>query len=139
MIEYSDNAYSRVTTLDAYSMPVHMYKGVANMKLNRYRLALKDFHIALKHFPTQISILNNLGTVSSILGEDENAEKYFTQATELFPQYEVGWLNLAKTYFKDKEYEKAYIALLKYHTKNKRADFKKLKMRLESLINNTTI
>lgn len=135
MIVNCDKAFSRFTTLDSFSMPIHLYKGVANMKMNKHKIAYEDFHIALKYFPTQISILNNLGTVSSILKDYKKAESYFKQSSELFPQYGVSLLNLAKTYYQNKDYEKAYLALLKYHTKNPKKDVIYLKTKLEKLIN----
>ena len=134
MIVYSDKAFTRFTTLDVFSMPIHLYKGVANMKLKKHKVAYKDFQIALKYFPTQISILNNLGTVSSILGDYKKAELYFKHATELFPQYEVSLLNLAKTYYSNNEFEKAYLTLLNYSTKNTRADFENFKKEVKKRI-----
>ena len=135
MIVNSDIAFSSFTTLDPFSMPIHLYKGVAKMKLKKNKEAYKEFQIALKYFPTQISILNNLGTVSSILGDNEKAEMYFKQATELFPQYDVSLLNLVKIYYKNKEYKKSYLALLRYSTKNPKSDIINLKKELERRIN----
>ena len=135
MIVNSDIAFTRFTTLDPFSMPIHLYKGVAQMRLKNNKAAYKDFQTALKYFPTQISILNNLGTVSSIMKDYKKAEMYFKQATKLFPQYDTGLLNLVKAYYKSQEYEKSYLALLKYTTKNPKRNFINLKKDLERRIN----
>jgi len=135
IIQHADNAFTKFTTIDSYSMPIHNYKGIANLKLKRHKQASKDFLIALGYFPTQITILNNLGTISSMSGDYKTAIKYFKQSTELFPQYNVSLLNLAKTYHKNNEHEKAYIALLNCHSKNTRADYKEFMRKLKKRIN----
>ena len=48
-------------------MPIHLYKGIGYTRLKKPKKALENFEIAHKYSPTQISTLNNLGSVSGLV------------------------------------------------------------------------
>jgi tetratricopeptide (TPR) repeat protein len=116
IINYADEAFSRFTTLDSFSLPYHLYKGIGYTRLKKPQKAFESFEIAHKYFPTQISILNNLGSISSMLGKHDTAIFYFKKSLEVFPHYEVSLFNLSKAYYLNGDYNKAYIALLNCNT-----------------------
>ena len=112
MLVYADKAFTKLSTIDSFSMPIHLYKGVSNMKLRNGKHAYEDFQIALRYFPTQITILNNLASLSSLMGDNKKAVSYFNQSLEIFPHYETSLFNLSKAYYRNKEYSKAYVTFL---------------------------
>jgi tetratricopeptide (TPR) repeat protein len=75
-IKYADKAYSPFTTVDYNNIPIKMYRGVANMHLKRYDESLRDLQAALKDFPNQVAVLNNLAIVSSEL--NKNKQHHYT-------------------------------------------------------------
>ncbi len=137
MIFNADKAFTKFTTLDNYSIPIHNYRGLANMKLKNHKQALADFEVALGYSPTQVTILKNLAIASSITGNSKMAISYFKQSLELFPHYEAGLFNLSKVYYLKKEYQKAYITLLKCNQHKTNTDYKsfmeKLKIRIDTV------
>ena len=136
MIINADKAFTKFTTLDNYSIPIHNYRGLANMKLKKHKQAFADFEVALGYSPTQVTILKNLAITSSMMGDNKRAISYFKQSLELFPFFEAGLFNLSKVYYLEKEYQKAYITLLKCNQYETNADYKsftkKLKMKIDT-------
>ncbi len=139
MIINTDKAFTKLTSLDNYSMPIHNYRGLANMKLNKHKQALADFELALKYSPYQVSVLKNLAIASSVMGDNKMAIGYFKQSLEIFPYYEAGLYNLSKVYYLEKDYSKAYLSLLKCRHNNTKTDYdsfmKEIKKRIDTATN----
>jgi hypothetical protein len=112
MIINADKAFTKLTTLDSYSIPIHNYRGLANMKLNNHKQALADFEVAIGYSPFQVAILKNLAIASSITGNNKMAISYLKQSLEIFPHFEAGLFNLSKVYYLEKEYPQAYVTFL---------------------------
>jgi len=138
MVAYADKAFTKYTTIDSFSLPIHIYRGVANMQLRKGKQAYEDFQIALGYFPTQIAILNNLASVSSMMGNSKKAISYFKQSLEIFPHYETSLFNLSKAYYRNNEYSKAYIALLNCNSNNTLSDYENFRKTLKKRINNNS-
>jgi tetratricopeptide (TPR) repeat protein len=136
IINYADEAFSRFTTLDSFSLPYHLYKGIGYTRLKKPQKAFESFEIAHKYFPTQILILNNLGSISSMLGKHDTAIFYLKKSIEVFPHYEVSLLNLSKAYYLKGDYRKAYISLLSCNSNNTDAKYITMKKDLINRINN---
>ena len=132
---YAEKAFTPITTVDATSMPIYLHRGVANVKLNKRNEAVEDFKIALEYFPTQIATLNNLAIVSAEMNNYPDAILYFNKALEIYPNYKTSLWNLVKVYYKEREYKKAYIALLNYSPDNTPDDYDRLKADLEYRLN----
>jgi len=135
VVLYADKAITPLTTIDSYSMPIHLHRGVANVKLNNRKEAFEDFKIALNNFPTQIAVLNNLAIVSAEMNNLDNSIMYFKKALEIYPNYKMSSFNLVKAYYKNKEYEEAYIALLNCSADLTQPDYFKIKIDLENKLN----
>ena len=63
--------------------------------------------------PKNISVLNNLGTVSRELGEIKNAVDYFKKAIEIDPNNGNSYYNLGAIYYDAKKFKEAKIYLEK--------------------------
>lgn len=135
VIKYADMAYSKLTSVDANNIPIKMYRGVANLHLKNYTEAYNDLQIALKDFPNQIAVLNNLAIVSSELNKNDEAISYLDKSLAIFPHYEESLSNKVIVYYRNKEYKKAYIALLNQSTRKQDKQYKRFKVGLEKLIN----
>ena len=133
--KYAEKAYTPITTIDAYSMPIHLHKGVANVKMRNRKQAFEDFKIAYNYFPTQIAVLNNLAIVSAEMNNLDTAIFYFNQALEIFPNYKTSSWNLVKAYYKKADYENAYVAFLNYSPDKTPDDYNRLKNDLIHRIN----
>ena len=117
ILKYADKAFSKMTTIDRYAMPIHIYKGIANIQLHNYKQANEDLLIALDYFPNQTAVFINLAIVSSEMNDSKKAISYLQQSLELHPNYETNLYNMISVYYKDKAYEEAYITLLKCNSK----------------------
>ena len=136
VIKYCDKAYSVFTNTDFNNVPIKMFRGLAQMKLNNLQQAYSDLKSAYKNFPYQTAVLNNLGIVASQLHKNEEAFEYFRQSLYLFPHYEKTLANLVIAYYQQKQYDKAYVALLNQDTRKPNKQYKDFKKGLEKLINN---
>ncbi|MEZ5195389.1 MAG: hypothetical protein R2764_03000 [Bacteroidales bacterium] len=64
-----------------------------------------------------------------------DSTKIFQEKTlEIFPHYEIGLINLAKTYIVEKNYEKAYQVILSCDPKTSNEEVLQIKQYLESTI-----
>jgi len=134
-IKLCDVAYSPFTTIDNNNIPIKMYRGVSNMRLNQFQLAYNDFQEARKAFPTQMAVLNNLAIVTSELNKNKEAIGYLDEALYLFPHYEESLGNKVIVYYRAKQYKKAYEALLNQDTRKPNKQYRDFKSGLERLIN----
>lgn len=116
VVEYADNAFTKFTTVDFKAMPILNYRGVANLRMKKYKQADKDLQLALTYFPNHIGVLSNLAIVSAEMNNSEKAIKYLERSLELYPNYEDALYNMVKIYYKNKDYQKAYLTLLKCNT-----------------------
>ncbi len=138
MILYADKAFTKFTTVDPFSSPLHLYKGVANMQLGNGNQALKDFETALGYFPTHICTLNNLGIISSEMNDNKKSISYFKQSLAIYPHYETSLFNMVNAYYRNKQYEEAYLTLLNCNSKNKNPEYDNYKKVLGQLVNSST-
>ena len=134
MIFYADKAFSKYTTVDHYSVPIHNYKGMANINMKKYKQANEDLQIALGYFPTHIAVLSNLAIVSAELNQNEKAKAYLMQSLKLYPNYDPGLYNLINFYYREKDYSQAYLTLLQCNTKNRRSNYNDYSRILKGLI-----
>ncbi len=137
MILYADKAFTKFTTVDPFSSPLHLYKGVANMQLGNGNQALKDFQTAIGYFPTHISTLNNLGIISSEMNDSKKSISYFKQSLAIYPHYETSLFNMVNAYYRNKQYKEAYITLLNCNSKNKNPEYDNYKKVLGQLVNSS--
>ena len=135
VIRYTTIAYSPFTNVNDNNVPILMYRGMAYMKLGQLQKCYHDLKSALEIFPNHISVLNNLAIVSSELNKKQEPVKYLEKSLYLFPHYEESLSNLVIVHYRNKEYKKAYTALLNQDTRKPNAQYKKFKKLLEQLIN----
>ncbi len=135
-VVFADKASTRFTTMDAFSVPFLLSKGSANYHLGKKDQAQRDFSAAFKYFPTSISISNNLGAVAGALGDNTQAIIHFRHSLEIFPHYDFSLFNLSFTYYKQEDYEKAYITLLNCDPTKRTKNHVELMNKLEGIINN---
>lgn len=109
---YADQAFSIFSTLDSKQIPIHIYKGVSNLKLHKIKAALDDFKIAYKYHPYSPAVINNLGYAYTQLGDYQNAISLFKKSLKVFPKNENGIINLANVYYLDENYSEAYNTIL---------------------------
>jgi O-antigen ligase len=123
VIKLSDEAFSKLITLDAFSSPIHLHRGEANIRLKNNREAEQDLKTALKYFPDHISVLNNLAIVSYDMNNHAKAIEYLEHVLEIYPKYEASIYNKANLYHRNKDYENAFISLLSCSTKTPRQNY----------------
>ncbi|OFY47399.1 MAG: hypothetical protein A2W85_01685 [Bacteroidetes bacterium GWF2_41_31] len=135
MIEYSDKAFNKLTPIDAFSSPIHLHMGEADLNMKNYKQAKKDLEIAFEYSPNNISVLNNLAIVSAELNNSKAAIDYLDYGLSIYPKYEASLFNKVNVYYRDKDYARAYVALLNCNTKNKRGDYETMMNVLTNLVN----
>jgi tetratricopeptide (TPR) repeat protein len=98
---------------DPTSTPLAWYTGLAWFRMNDPVKASLYFREALKYNPYHIHVLNNLASSCVSLGENDYAIGYYKKAVTIAPNFDEAWLNLCAVYYNQKQYEKAYGALIK--------------------------
>lgn len=137
VIKYADEAFSIFTTVSYNAMPIPIYKGLAYMSLQKNKQAYQEFQTALKYFPTHIAVLSNLAIVSSSMNDNKKALSYLRQSLDLYPTYETSLYNMTNVYYRQKEYEKAYVALLSCNSKKVSKDYDRFMRVLMQRVNNS--
>ncbi len=131
MKKFAEKAFHPLTTIDSYSMPIHMYIGVSNVNMKKEKQALIAFKTAIGYFPTQIGVLNNLANLSAEMGDNKSASDYFNKSLTYYPHYETSLFNYVVYHYRNKDYEKAYIALMSCNTKDKSRQYDKMMKELK--------
>ncbi len=110
---YAGKAYSYFAPIEpTFSFPVPLYQGLAKFNKGKYKEALIYFKKSYKQHPTNISILNNIGSVYGQMGMLDSSIVYHRKTLDIFPHYEFGLLNLSKSYYLKKDYSRAYQVVL---------------------------
>ena len=135
MIEYSDKGFNKLTPIDAFSSPIHLHKGEADLNLKNYKQAKKDLEIAFRYAPNNISVLNNLAIVSAEMNNPKAAIDYLDYGLAIYPKYEASLFNKVNVYYREKDYVNAYVALLSCNTRNKRGDYNSIMNVLTEKVN----
>ncbi|MCF8369652.1 MAG: O-antigen ligase family protein [Bacteroidales bacterium] len=119
-----------------YSFPIVMYNGLAYFHLDKdYPQALKYFEQALKQHPSSISVMNNIGAVYGQMKDFEKTIHYNKMSLAIFPHYEFGLINLAKSYYMMGDYVAAYHAILKCDPRSENKEIGNLREFIEGKIN----
>jgi tetratricopeptide (TPR) repeat protein len=124
VIELADQAFTKLTPIDAFSSPIHLHSGEAELQLKNYNQAMADLTTALDYSPNHISILNDLAIVSAEMHDTKKAIGYLDKCLSIYPKYEPSLYNKVNVYYRNKEYANAYVSLLNCNTMNPRADYK---------------
>lgn len=102
--------------MDATSVPLSFYSGLAHLNLEEYNRSLQEFSNANDQHPNNIHVINNLANVLYLKGNVDSALVYYHKALEVSPKYLDGALNLMAVYFNSGKVEEAYEVLRKYET-----------------------
>ncbi|PKP33409.1 MAG: hypothetical protein CVT99_00200 [Bacteroidetes bacterium HGW-Bacteroidetes-16] len=124
IIELADKAFTKLTPIDAFSSPIHLHSGEAELQLKNYNRAMADLTTALDYSPNHVSILNDLAIVSAEMHDTKKAIGYLDKCLSIYPKYEPSLYNKVNVYYRNKEYANAYVSLLNCNTMNPRADYK---------------
>ena len=136
METYAKKGYFRYAPIEPrFSFPIVMYQGIAEYEKKNYKAALKYFQQSYRQHPTSISVMNNLGSVFGQLGLADSSRYYQNKTLEIFPHYEIGLINLSKTFIVEKEYKEAYKAILSCNPKSTNKEIKQIRNYLEGMIN----
>ena len=110
---YVDKANSKFVPLEPnHTIPIILFKGLANFEQQKYETSLIYFKEAYKKHPYSVSVLNNLGSAFGQLNIIDSSMVYQRKSLEIFPHYERGLTNLSKSYYLKKDYVKAYQIIL---------------------------
>ncbi|MBU0666376.1 MAG: tetratricopeptide repeat protein [Nanoarchaeota archaeon] len=101
--------HTSIQNLEEMKDDPYFYNSLGNYLLNKgnFEKALKAYKIALLLSPSDEQILNNIGVYYWMIGNEEEAKNYFSQASEKNLEYENARSNLAYLYNKDGNYADA--------------------------------
>jgi len=137
LTHFADQAYYHFAPLEpSFSFPVSLYQGLGRYNQSKFKEALPYFERAFKQHPTNTSVLNNLGSVYAQMKELDSAVFYYNKTIEIFPHYEYGLINMAKTYYVLKDYQVAYQYVLSCDPKSKTKEIIQLKAEIEKKLDN---
>ena len=140
IIKEIDKAYvPNIYELDRSSTPVHWYSGVAKFSLGQQEGAYEDFKRAYGHNPNHLHVLNNLGTSFQLIGNSNDAKKYYSKALKISPRFEEASVNLAAVLFNEGRIEESLSTILRCNIEKDTIKYNKyLKTIINKLINDFT-
>ena len=100
--------------MDATSIPLSFYSGLAYLNLKNYSASEAEFSKAYIQHPNNIHVVNNMANILYLQGEVDSALVYYKRALDISPKYLDGALNLMAAYFNTRRVEEAYGVLSKY-------------------------
>lgn len=133
---YADKAYNYFAPIEpTFSFPVSLYQGLGRYNQGQFREALPYFLRAYQHHPTSISVMNNIGSTYAQLKQYDSAMIYYKKTIVIFSHYEFGLVNIAKTYYVQGDYEKAYNYILSCDPKSDNKEVGILRKEIEKKLN----
>lgn len=136
MEKYALKAYSNLAPLEPkFSFPVSMYPGLAKFHKGEFKDALVYFKKAYYQHPTNIPVMNNIGSVYGQMGMLDSSIVYNKKTLAIFPHYESGLVNLARAYYLDKDFENAYKTILCCDPKSTNKEVRQIRNVIESKLN----
>ena len=84
------------STLDHEGHPWQWWRGISNLKLGRYNMAVESLQIAYQQNPYNVQVLNGMGSVYGMYGEYGQSIKYFNEALRICPAYKEAQINREK-------------------------------------------
>lgn len=111
---YEQIEASRFYKIDAVSIPVSFYSGLAYLNLEKYHQSEEEFLKAYQLHPNNIHVINNVANIYFLQGETDSAIVYYKRALQVSPKYLDGALNLMAAYFNTGQIDEAYDLLRRY-------------------------
>lgn len=99
--------YEKELQRNGKDVEAQLQLGIIEYQFGNREAAVTEFNKVLALDPKNASALNNLGSVAFLEGDNAEAEKRFTQASEAEPEDPMIWLNLVKTSLRLKKADKA--------------------------------
>lgn len=112
--EYDKVEHNRVYKIDAVSVPLSFYSGLAYLNLEEYPKSEQEFSKAYKLHPNNIHVINNMANICFLQGKTDSAIVFYRKALEVSPKYLDGALNLMAAYFNSHQIDEAYAVLRRY-------------------------
>ncbi|MEK7388272.1 MAG: tetratricopeptide repeat protein [Elusimicrobiota bacterium] len=88
-------------------LEAQMQLGIVEYQWGNRQAAVTEFNKVLALDPKNAAALNNIGNIAFLEGDNVEAEKRYLQAAEIEPDDSVIWLNLVKTFIRQKKLDKA--------------------------------
>jgi len=95
-------------TIDATSVPLNWYSGLAYFKLRNYNKSAEEFQKALHINPYHIYTLNDYAGSLTKINQNEKAIELYTMAMAIAPNFQEPKLNLCALYFNEGKYNDAF-------------------------------
>ena len=114
VINAIDKAYNPIYyEMENTGTPLMWYKGMAYFNKSNYEQALFCFNKAYLVNPFHVHVLNNIATTSELIGDRENAKKFYNKVIDLSPEFKESRVNLAAIYYSENNFIKALNVILK--------------------------
>ena len=94
-------ARTALCTVDATTVPISWYVGVAVFQTGDYPSARRLFEEARAVAPNHFLTLNNLASAMSKMGQNDSAAALYRRCIQISPRWSEPWLNLAAIRFND--------------------------------------
>lgn len=125
IIPEAEDAVNPFYNMDNFANPVYYYSSLGKLVLQRPQEALEDGLMAYDIAPYNIITLTQLGNVYKTQKNIDEAMRYYTLATDISPEYEIGHFSKAEMYLNDKRYVEAMRELWGINPRSKDPRLKK--------------
>jgi O-antigen ligase len=121
-----NKAKSTFFSTDNYAIPLDWHNGKAAYNAGNFEESLEYFIGAYKVNPNSIVVNNDLGSAYIKNNRTAEAIKHYKEALAISPLYEDAIINLAATYYNNKEYENAFATIEKCNRSTKNDSYKSI-------------
>jgi len=105
---HANKAENHFYKIDPTSIPIDWYMGMVYFNQNELDESIVSLQKSYVTAPYQIQVINNLGAAYQARGNNEKARSYYEKALAISPHFEEPKLNMAASYYNQKNYRKAF-------------------------------
>ena len=139
IISETNFAKNKFYEIDSKLFPMEWYQGLVCINKNDYPKSLELFKKAYEKNPYNINVINNYAGSLELNDNRKKAIKYYHEALVISTNFENARLNFAACYYKEKDFEKAFLIIDKLDINNSNLNYKNilgpiLKKKIELII-----
>ncbi len=135
MVRNAEEGINAFYNMDPFANPLRYYTSLGKIVQNNPAEALQDGLEALEVHPYNIIVLNHVGNLYKQRGDNEQALKYYLQATDISVMYEAAQLNKAEIYAQRQEWVNAMRSLMVVQVTSQNPKYRQMLQRvLPSLV-----
>lgn len=126
MLSETNKAKNHFYEIDSKLFPLEWYEGLAYINKNKYSKSLELFQKAYEKNPYNIHVINNYAGALELNNNRKKAIKFYKEALSISNNFEDARLNLATCYYKESDFENAFLVIDKFDINSSNLNYKNI-------------